>query len=335
MTRVMTLEQMRRRKRESGYTNAMIADESGVPLGTVQKVFSGATKAPRRATLEAITRVLAAQSPATEEAEKDTDTAQEETETELTGDGNAKTGPGRTEMNGKSVRKRYGGSQDTGSFGLLDRAGMAAESMAAYGSSATGRAEESRNKRSTKRDGEYTAEDYYILPDDRRVELIDGTIYDMASPGKLHQAILQGLFVQFDQCIDAHRGTCFLYIAPSDVELGEDGKTVVQPDLYIHCDREKEKNAPHHGAPDFVLEVLSPSNPQHDLWRKQELYRRHGVREYWLVDPAGKKALVFDFENDTLPTSFTFDDCVPVGISKGVCSIDFRKIYARTCHLYE
>lgn len=335
MTFVMNVEQLKQYKREFGYTNSMIADKSGVPLGTVQKIFSGATKAPRRPALEAITRALMEQKLAMKGLEEERTAVLEKTETELTGGGKAEAEPGKKGMNGRAALDGYGNYRNVTPSGSFERIGMAAESVAAYGGSAADKEKESRNSRSTKRDGEYTLEDYYALPDDRRVELIDGTIYDMASPGKLHQAVLQGLFVQFDQCIDAHRDTCFLYLAPSDVELGEDGRTVVQPDLYIHCDREKEKNAPHHGVPDFALEVLSPSNPQHDLWRKQELYRRHGMREYWIIDPVRKKVLVFDFENDTLPTSYTFDDCVPVGISKGECSIDFRKVYARARHLYE
>ena len=83
-----------------------------------------------------------------------------------------------------------------------------------------------------------------------------------------------------------------------------------------------------------MLEVLSPANPQHDLWFKQDLYRRSGVREYWIVDPDGCKILVFDFEHDVLPTSYTFEDEVPVAISNGTCRIDFHKVFARVRHLY-
>ena len=83
-----------------------------------------------------------------------------------------------------------------------------------------------------------------------------------------------------------------------------------------------------------MLEVLSPANPQHDLWFKQDLYRRSGVREYWIVDPDGCKILVFDFEHDVLPTSYTFEDEVPVAISNGMCTIDFKRVFARVRHLY-
>jgi hypothetical protein len=149
--------------------------------------------------------------------------------------------------------------------------------------------------------------------------------------------------------------------------LGEKRDTIVQPDVYVHCDREKEiQEGPLRTVPDFVVEVLSPSNPEHDLWRKRELYRRHGVREYWIVNPAGEKVYVFRFDlerkaredvfgaiadgntagfaddadkdfkdragagTDETDISFektwTFDDIIPVGVSDGRCSVDFQRI---------
>ena len=286
---VLTPEEMKEYKRKLGYTNEMVAQKSGVPLGTVQKIFSGSTKRPRRETLIALSKVFQ---------------------------------PDITESAGLSMLREpaapYGSQSQSQGLGLHNGGRRLHAKQANESASAT-----------------LSTGDYYALPDDRRAELIDGVIYDMASPSKLHQGVLQGIFVQLDHCMEYCRDTCFLYIAPSDVELGDDQNTVVQPDLYIHCNLEKELDAPHHGAPDFILEVLSPSNPEHDLWRKQELYRRYGVREYWIVDPNGCKVLVWDFENSLLPTSYTFEDSVPVTISGGKCSVDFRKVYARVRHLYK
>lgn len=286
----MTIEELKRRKTALGFTNEMIAKSADLPLSTVQKVMSGATKAPRKVTLVAIEAVLSAEE------------SRRKNPVEITP-------PGKK-------NHTYGDLPET--FGAVK------ESAAEYKyAPVTG-----------KKDGKYTLDDYYALPDERRVELIDGVLYNMASPSKLHQGVLQGIFIQLDSCIDNHRDTCFLYLAPSDVELGDENNTVVQPDLYIHCNRERELRSPHHGAPDFVLEVLSPSNPQYDLWLKQNLYRRSGVREYWIVDPDGRKVLVFDFEHDVLPTSYNFEDEVPVAISNGTCRIDFHKVFARVRHLY-
>lgn len=286
----MTIEELKNRKTALGLTNEMIAKAADLPLSTVQKIMSGATKAPRKATLVAIEKVLSSEEHLRSSAADHT----------------------------QVTRNNYTYEN------LPEARGMVRKSAAEYKyAPVTG-----------KKDGEYTLDDYYALPDERRVELIDGVLYNMASPSKLHQGVLQGIFIQLDSCIDNHRDTCFLYLAPSDVELGDENNTVVQPDLYIHCNRERELRSPHHGAPDFVLEVLSPSNPQYDLWLKQNLYRRSGIREYWIVDPDGRKVLVFDFEHDVLPTSYNFEDEVPVAISNGTCRIDFHKVFARVRHLY-
>ena len=188
--------------------------------------------------------------------------------------------------------------------------------------------------------GGHTEEEYLALPDDLRVELIDGVFYAMASPARIHQTVAIEITRQLWDCVEEHHKECYVYIAPSDVALGDDRKTVVQPDVYVHCDLEKDiAEGPYRGAPDFVLEVLSPSNPENDLWRKRELYRRHGVREYWIVDPREYTVYVFDFErrddeDDEMPEKYTFQDRVPVRISDGICRIDFRRVYDKIEHFH-
>lgn len=189
----------------------------------------------------------------------------------------------------------------------------------------------------------HTEEEYLALPDDLRVELIDGVFYQMAAPAMPHQTAALEIARQLWDCIEEHgKEECFAYIAPSDVALGEDKKTVVQPDVYVHCHPERETlTGPYRGAPDFVIEVLSPSNPENDMWRKRDLYCRHGVREYWIVDPAGFTiyVFVFDFEKngtgEKTPQRYTFDTEVPVRISGGTCKVDFRKVYRKIEHFYK
>ena len=187
--------------------------------------------------------------------------------------------------------------------------------------------------------GGHTEEEYLALPENLRVELIDGVFYAMASPARIHQTAALEIARQLMDCVEKHCKEYFVYIAPSDVALGEDRKTVVQPDVYVHCDLEKDiKPGPFRGAPDFAVEVLSPSNPENDLWRKRELYCRHGVREYWVVDPRELTVYTFDFEKkndgDDIPEKYTFQDKVPVRISKGTCRIDFGRVYDKIKHFY-
>lgn len=191
--------------------------------------------------------------------------------------------------------------------------------------------------------GGHTEDEYLALPDDLRVELVDGVFYAMASPSRIHQTTVLEIARQLADCIDNHDEPCYIYTAPSDVALGNDKKTVVQPDIYVHCDREKDiAPGPYRGAPDLTIEILSPSNPEHDLWRKRELYRRHGVREYWIVDPRSRDIYVFLFDEkrekkdtEEAPERYTFDDVIPVGISGGSCRVDFKKIFRKIQHFPE
>ncbi|MDO4418134.1 MAG: Uma2 family endonuclease [Eubacteriales bacterium] len=178
--------------------------------------------------------------------------------------------------------------------------------------------------------GGHTSEEYFALPDDLRVELIDGVFYDMASPARIHQVVSLEIAEQLDACLKEHGEPCLLLIAPSDLVLGEDGRTVVQPDLYVFCGINGEKTpGDRERVPDLVVEILSRSNPGSDLWRKRALYQRHGVREYWIVDPHESRILVHLFdgkEEGAPPERYTFEDEVPVRVSGGACRVDFTRL---------
>jgi Uma2 family endonuclease len=134
--------------------------------------------------------------------------------------------------------------------------------------------------------GEWTYDDYARLPDDGyRYEVIEGEPFMSPSPSTIHQLVLARLHVVFHHAAAAtHAGV--LLFAPCDVVLGR--RTVVQPDLLFVSAERRDIIGPKNvqGAPDLVVEILSPSDPDHDRIRKRELYARHGVREYWIVDPA-------------------------------------------------
>lgn len=257
----MTLSEMKERKKELGYSYEQIAEKSGVPLSTVQKVFSGATQSPRYETLLAIEKVLANYPPS-----------------------------------------------------------MVREAACEYGNSLV------------KKQGEYTIEDYYNWPEDERIELIDGVIYYMATPLFIHQDIVVELGFILQSYIKKNKGKCKIYMVPVDVQLDRDNRTIVQPDIQIVCDREKFTERAVFGAPDFVVEVLSPTTRKKDMTIKLNKYMNAGVREYWIIDPEKETIIVYennqDEEDDMQIHFYTFENQIPVSIWNGECVVDFTEIKA-------
>lgn len=185
-----------------------------------------------------------------------------------------------------------------------------------------------------KQQGEYTVEDYFAIPDDRRVELIDGVIYDMASPISIHQILVTQIWEQFFHYIQKKKGNCLPIVSPIDVQLDCDERTMVQPDVIVMCDRDKVKKHIY-GHPDLVVEILSPSSTKLDNRIKLGKYANAGVREYWIVDPVKRSLLVYNFEEGDWPTIYGFDDKIPVHIFPEECKIDFSEIHEYIRFMYE
>ena len=183
---------------------------------------------------------------------------------------------------------------------------------------------------------DYDINDYLAIPDGIRVELIDGVIYDMAAPTNIHQVLIVQIASRLNAFIEKSNGDCVPFVAPSDVQLSkEDNKTIVQPDVFVVCDRDIAKKRFFESAPDLVIEILSPSTKKLDLGDKLRKYREAGVREYWIVDPIQKRVIVHYFENTNIPKTYGFDGKVPVGIFDGKCEIDFTEIYKQIEFMYE
>ena len=123
-----------------------------------------------------------------------------------------------------------------------------------------------------------------------------------------------------------HGGSCRPFIAPVDVQLDCDERTMVQPDVGIVCDTSKIKRFGIYGAPDFVVEVVSSSTKKKDYALKLSKYMEAGVREYWILDFVQEKVLVYFFESDVYPVIYGFDKPVPVNIYNGELKIDFTNI---------
>lgn len=162
----------------------------------------------------------------------------------------------------------------------------------------------------------YTIKDIYALPDGERAELIDGKIYYMAPPSRSHQKISWKLHQAIANYIDSKNGECEVYAAPFAVFLNEDDINYVEPDISVICDPSKLDEEGCHGAPDWIIEIVSPSSKPRDYMTKLFKYRTASVREYWIVDPMKQMISVYAFENDTVE-QYHFGEDVPVGIYDG------------------
>jgi Uma2 family endonuclease len=147
--------------------------------------------------------------------------------------------------------------------------------------------------------------DYYALPDGQRAELIDGVFYDMSAPAYVHQQIIEEIVFQISSYIRKKHGMCQIVPSPVDVRLDRDERTMVQPDAVVVCGDHKDRIRKWGimGAPDFVLEVLSPRTRRKDLHLKCTKYLTAGVREYWILDPDKRKLLIWRGE-ESLPELF-------------------------------
>ncbi|MBI5418361.1 Uma2 family endonuclease [Candidatus Poribacteria bacterium] len=180
----------------------------------------------------------------------------------------------------------------------------------------------------------YTYGDYINWPEDERWELIDGVAYNMSpAPSRIHQEISGELFYLIKEYLKDK--TCKVYIAPFDIRLpkknekDEEIDTVVQPDIVVVCDKFKLDDKGCKGAPDLVIEIISPYTNSKDLKEKFSLYERSGVKEYWIVHPQDKIIMIFKLGKNKeygKPEIYSKEDKIKVGILKGL-TIDAKDIF--------
>ena len=172
----------------------------------------------------------------------------------------------------------------------------------------------------------YTIEDFYKMPDNIRAELINGQIFYMATPSRLHQEISRELNVIIVNYIRSKDGKCRVYTAPFGVQLHKEEDTVLEPDISVICDTSKLTDKGCTGAPDWIIEIVSPSNPSHDYITKLGLYHDAGVREYWIVDPQNNYIHVYNMEaGNFIVKAYSFNDTVKAGIYEDLY-IDFSSL---------
>lgn len=257
----MDILDLKRKKKESGLTNQEIATLSGVPVSTVNKIFSGATRNPRFSTLLAIEEVLSTK----QKIPFQYDELREEP----------------VLMRDVAIPYRY----------------------------------QARS---------YSIEDIEKLTEGARAELILGQLYMLAAPSRRHQYLITELLFQIKSHIRKKGGNCHVYPAPFDVRIFGDESVIVQPDISVICDTDKLSDRGCEGAPDWVIEIASPGNIHHDYVTKLMQYQKSGVREYWIVDPAEEKIMVYNFENPDKTAIYKWENYVPSGVLCGL-EIEFSE----------
>lgn len=185
-----------------------------------------------------------------------------------------------------------------------------------------------------KKDTKFTYGDYANWPEDERWELIDGYAYNMSpAPSRRHQHISIELIKQIAYYLDDK--PCFIYHAPFDVRLpeadepDEDIETVVQPDIVVVCDKDKLDEKGCRGAPDLIIEILSPFTAPKDMKIKLSLYDKHAVKEYWVVHPIDNIVMVFKLGKNKKygkPEVYTEEDKIKTAILEGL-EIELEKVF--------
>ena len=178
-----------------------------------------------------------------------------------------------------------------------------------------------------KRDGRYTYSDYCTWDDELRWELIDGVAYAMSAPNTVHQSISFNILMELGTYLKDK--SCKVFHAPFDVRLNADkgDDTVVQPDIIVICDKSIITDTGCKGAPDMVIEIISPSSSRRDRTIKFDKYREAGVCEYWIVDPDTKTMAVHILKDDEYTTcAYTDKASVPIHVLEG-CTIGLSKIF--------
>lgn len=257
------VERLKKRKKELGWSNQKVAKEANVPVGTVNKIFSGATKYPRNETMHAIIKAM---------------------------------GLGYYDLEDYGMRASV--IRETGKY------------------------------QSGKKDKRATLKTYYSLPGELRAELIDGSFYYTSIPSMEHQCLMVELVSILHEYFDENRGRCKVLTNPCDVRLDKDNYTMLHPDIFVAADGGKcIADGFYDGAPEMVIEIVSPENPELDYERKREKYQHAGVKEYWIVDPVKQRVVVYVFVRDTMPMIYTFDDEVKSEVYRDL-KADFQKIEA-------
>lgn len=300
----MDVKELKERKKALKLTTIELAKKAGLPYGTVSKIMTGETQNPTMATLELldnalsheemVARVSAYKEELLAYIQKHLDEKidQIKFEKEYRAEHNLDDAPipyAKPRKDGGSI------SSSNGNLALFGDKRVTEEILAQFG-------------------------------EDRNVELIDGHIIVNEAPGMDHQMVVQNLGYVIHDFIRANKGKCVLYSVGVNVRLDEDDYTVVIPDIVVLCDKSRMNRKCIIGAPDWVIEVTSPSTRDNDYDLKMHKYMHAGVREYWVIDLEREKIVTF-IEGQPMETHiYGFEDEVPVYIYEAKLKIKLTDI---------
>ena len=169
-------------------------------------------------------------------------------------------------------------------------------------------------------------DEYESIYQENRIEVIDGTIYDMASPSQLHQEILTEILIEIRDALRKKNSKCKVFPAPFDVKLSDSPLTIVQPDILVVCDSSKLDGKRVNGAPDFVIEIVSQGTASRDYLQKLNLYAAAKVKEYWIINPVERNVITYWMEDGSMIVhAYSFNDKVKVAVCEDFY-IDFLNI---------
>ena len=320
-----TIDEMREKRNKLALTYQDLSSVSGIPVPTLQKIFSGTTTSPRFSTVRKLEAVLFP------ESAYQSDPPDPASFEHLPGTG--------------GVREPYADYDHVSeSFGASASGNMVREPSVAYNADPTTWSNEEDQQPGTpyparpyiydpndwirrlgKPQGTFTVADVEKIPEDQRYELIDGVLIKLEAPTFEHQRLSFLIAMQIASFAEEEECDCVVLQAPFDVQLDRDLKTLVQPDVLVICSEENVNKKRGVGAPDLCVEILSPSTRSKDQLLKRYKYEKAGVKEFWVVDPVYRCIIVYRFDQDEEEKIYSFEDQVPIGLCDGRHAVDFSK----------
>lgn len=302
----MRLDEIQWLKKRLKLSVREISARSGVPVGTARKIIDGTSKKPHYSNLNDIAEVLLAEAAAQKVSLVEYMTLHPDLY------------PPREEVMKNEVLVAE--SDEAARWYSSLNGGHCTDGSLAVGFS-------------VKKPGEYTVADLEKIEKytEGLLELIDGVIYDIGTPNIVHQMISGRVSFEIAAFVKQKGGKCIPFTAPTGVRLGgaRDNRNYLIPDVMLVCDRNRINTDAIDGAPDFVLEIISPSTKGKDETVKVKAYRDYGVREYWIINPYKKRLTVYFFEDDTMPIHVTaLEGSYGLNIFDGELLIDLDAIAA-------